>query len=140
MGLNWTQKSLFDLWASKAQNCILVPYKQLQYGMIVCFYTFTCMLKRIFILKRFVFEQLKKTDTFFFVVCPWGNYFNIRKSDLDSLCEKKINGNCNKYCINPAPGSDLKDGQNCCKACIDLCQKSPARDSNFKAEYPEIYS
>uniref|UniRef100_A0A8W8N390 Uncharacterized protein n=1 Tax=Magallana gigas TaxID=29159 RepID=A0A8W8N390_MAGGI len=74
------------------------------------------------------------------MLCPWGNYDNIRDSGLDSRCEKKVSGKCSRYCTNPAPGTDLKDGRNCCKACIDLCQKAPGRDSNFREEYPEIYS
>lgn len=58
---------------------------------------------------------------FFFVVCFWGNYNNIRDFGLDFWCEKKVSGKCSRYCINFVLGIDLKDGWNCCKVCIDFC-------------------
>ncbi|XP_078334918.1 uncharacterized protein LOC144625951 [Crassostrea virginica] len=71
-------------------------------------------------------------------LCPWGNYANTLNSKLDTDCSKQITGNCDKYCRNPSP-SHISTGRNCCRACVDACKTAPQRDSNFKAEFPDIY-
>jgi hypothetical protein len=105
-----------------------------------CVLSFMTMRKKTHIPKLlWKFDQIYWNFSFFFLtVCPWGNYDNMLRGNLDSGCEDDIKNNCNKYCTNPSQ-SDIAKGRNCCKACVDLCGKAPSRDENFKDKFEGVY-
>ncbi|XP_062573213.1 uncharacterized protein LOC134235118 [Saccostrea cucullata] len=73
--------------------------------------------------------------------CPWGNYGHFITNTLDNHCQGEITADkCDLFCSNtPTNASDRVVGWTCCKSCVEICGRVPARDINFEDRYPGLY-
>nr|XP_034317506.1 uncharacterized protein LOC105318934 [Crassostrea gigas] len=72
--------------------------------------------------------------------CPWGNNANVLGNVLDSFCLQSITPpKCSEICTDPQTTASRALGWKCCKACVDVCNDAPSRDSNFEDRYPAVY-
>lgn len=80
------------------------------------------------------FSTLSSTD------CPWGNNANVLGNALDSFCLQSVTtSKCSEICTDPQTTASRALGWKCCKACVDVCNDAPSRDSNFEDRYPAVY-
>lgn len=92
------------------------------------------MLWRHYMFSSIIFSTLSSTD------CPWGNNANVLSNALDSFCLQSITtSKCTEICTDPQTTASRALGWKCCKACVDVCNDAPSRDSNFEDRYPAVY-